>query len=487
MYQSRFQIVFFTITMLGVVGSFNGLNALGKKYKHVFDFVRDSIVASGGGQSDHMTSTKIQTIYNLTLAVCGWLGGRVFNTLGPRLTVTISGLCYGVYVAAIIGVNYCHWNRYLVYPAGIMIGLGASLMWTVFGVMSFAYPVNRQQAFLFLWTCLNLGSFALGCCGMIQRPSNASGLSLVSYLVILSVMMLCTGGAAILLKPLSKIKRSDGTIVGEATTSGHDKPLTIAEAVADEWPILALMLPMFLSPNSHYAFLFNGLNAQYFNVRSRSLNTAIYSGVRIPGSLAILQLFKKASTTMAGIYVTALITGSTFLVAHITIFNTFGNVNPKPDPKRIDAFTERYHAFLLIACFINFGLLDSVSQTLMYVVLGRLSGNDVRKTAIYSGLYKGIQAIGVSLYWGLDWMLTDMAIDKFSRYRIHWLSLTLQWCVAIPTALVALLLFHKHVMCRVCGSEQVSKPLCNDCRCLYEKTCGSCDACLITEKLSLAD
>lgn len=148
------QMCIFALCACMIIGPYNGLNALG-----------------GGGSSDHLLATQVSCVYALCLGLFGWVGGVVAATWGVRVVTGVGGVCYLGFVGVITATSYLDASPLWAFPAGVVVGIGACLLWSSFGTVTILYPPIQKQGPIFarIWAVLNLGGFS---CGLLTLFDN---------------------------------------------------------------------------------------------------------------------------------------------------------------------------------------------------------------------------------------------------------------------------------------------------------------------------
>lgn len=270
--EARSQMTFFIVCAMTIVGPFNAIYALG-----------------GAGLKDHLTSTKLNVVYTASMSMFGWVAGAFYNRFGARILTCLAAMCYLSYVVVIGAVSFLGASALYAFPCGVVVGFGASLMWSTFGAVGVSYPrlEHQSRSFATLWSFMNLGGFFAGCLSLMinysQKETIRADLSLYLTLGCLIITGMVVAGS--FLRHQNTIVRSDGVHVGVGRASLSMKQIfsNILDNFRDTEAMLLWLL--FMTPYAHMPFLFNGLNSAYFNIRSRALNSALYWAARIPAGL----------------------------------------------------------------------------------------------------------------------------------------------------------------------------------------------------------
>lgn len=113
----------------------------------------------GGGQVDGTAQNKANTALYSTFAVVGFFAGTITNKLGIRLTLSLGGLGYCVYVASFLSYDRTR-NQPFVIFAGALLGLCAGMLWTAQGAIMMSYPPaeNKGKYIGWFWMIFNMGA-----------------------------------------------------------------------------------------------------------------------------------------------------------------------------------------------------------------------------------------------------------------------------------------------------------------------------------------
>ena len=112
----------------------------------------------GGGQLDTQAVSDANTALYSTFAVVGFFAGSIANWIGLRLTLSIGGFGYFLYVASLLSYNHNQNLGFLVF-AGALLGVCAGLLWCAQGAVMMSYPHENEKGryILVFWVIFNLG------------------------------------------------------------------------------------------------------------------------------------------------------------------------------------------------------------------------------------------------------------------------------------------------------------------------------------------
>lgn len=122
-------------------GTFNALNGLG-----------------GGGQLSATVNNNSNIALNATFSVCAFFSGSFANRLGIRLTLSLGGIGYFIFVTSWLSYNINQNAGFCIF-AGALLGLCAGLLWCAQGAIMMSYPseANKGRYISWFWMVFNLG------------------------------------------------------------------------------------------------------------------------------------------------------------------------------------------------------------------------------------------------------------------------------------------------------------------------------------------
>ena len=137
----------FQLTLVAFVcflcpGMFNALSGLG-----------------GAGQEDPKTADNANVAVYSTFAVVGFFAGSITNRLGIKLTLSLGGLGYCLYVSSFLSYNKNQNSGFVIF-AGAMLGVCAGMLWAAQGAIMMSYPPEQSKGryISWFWMIFNLGA-----------------------------------------------------------------------------------------------------------------------------------------------------------------------------------------------------------------------------------------------------------------------------------------------------------------------------------------
>ena len=137
-----FQLTLVAFVCFMCPGMFNAVNGLG-----------------GGGQFDASTADNANVALYSTFSVLGFFAGSIANRLGIKLTLSLGGLGYVLYIASYLSYNHTE-NAGFVIFAGAMLGICAGMLWAAQGAIMMSYPPEQSKGkyISWFWMIFNLGA-----------------------------------------------------------------------------------------------------------------------------------------------------------------------------------------------------------------------------------------------------------------------------------------------------------------------------------------
>ncbi|CAG8807970.1 33416_t:CDS:2 [Gigaspora margarita] len=233
-------------------GMFNALNGMG-----------------GGGQLNTEVASNANVALYTCFAVGGLFAGPIVNKIGPSLAMALGGLTYALYSGSLLYYNHQQQDIFPI-TSGAILGLGQ-------GAIMLSYPSesDKGEYIGIFWVIFNLG----GVIGSIvplalNWNSTAGSVNDGTYIGFIILMGLGSLISLFLLSP-HKVTRDDGQPIIIQKFPRWEEEITGVIKIFLDWKMLALF-PMFIASNWFYAYQFNGVNAFYFNVRTRAFNSLWY-------------------------------------------------------------------------------------------------------------------------------------------------------------------------------------------------------------------
>lgn len=368
----------------------------------------------GMGLTDPSASARANTVLYSCFAVVAFLSGSIANVIGIRLTLALGGFGYTFYIASFF--SYAHnQNVPFVYAGGAVLGICAGLLWTAQGAIMMSYPEeqNKGRYISWFWMIFNLGAVIGSLIPLAQNIQNTDANINDGTYAAFVVLTLIGALLSLVLVNADKVVRKDGSkVILMKNPTYKTEFIGLYETVAtDPWVIF--LFPMFLSSNVFNPYQQNNYNALYFSTRGRALNGVLYWLAQIFGAFIFgyamdYHKIRRSVRAKAGYVVLVLLTFGIWGGGYGAQLQegTRAEVKDKTGHDWDDGSSFIGPMFM----YFFYGFFDAIYQTAIYWFMGSLS-NSGRKSANYTGLYKGLQSAGVAVFWDLDYRalaVTDM-------------------------------------------------------------------------------
>ncbi|KAF9948024.1 hypothetical protein BGZ72_010002 [Mortierella alpina] len=412
------QIVLMGIICFGTIGMFNAMSSIGNAGRH-----------SPTAQNLAITSSSIAYIIGFLLA------GGTHNMIGPRLCVVFGGITFVLYAGSMMLAQD---NDSSVYPplAGILLGLGAGLIWVTQGAMMMSYPTedNKGKYIACFFAIFNLGAVLGSVLPLALNsrenmdPDDVSSNTYIVYMVIMGVSTLL---AVFLARP-STIVRDNGEPVTVAKFAGLKAEGMAILSVFCDWRML-LLIPAFFFSNFSYTYQFNDFNGFNFNIRTRSLNSLIFWVAQIIGALVIGYLLdripvKRPKRAKLGLLFIALLFMATWIAALMMQLKHKWERKALQRKELID-YGHGTNYTGLLAIYAMFGFCDAAFAVYCYWLMGALS-NKHDELSRYAGFFKSIQSLGSAVAAPLDLAQTPLLAYLITNWILCAISIATMFLVS---------------------------------------------------------
>jgi len=171
---------------------------------------------------------------------------------------------------------------------------------------------------------------------------------------------------------------------------------------SDPWVVA--LFPMFFCSNWFYTYQFNGVNAAYFNTRTKALNNVLYWGFQIVGAFvfgyALDSTYVRRAMRARILWVALVILTLAIWGGGYAFQKGYTRASVKAATfEPMDWTSDGYVGIMFL--YIFYGFYDAAWQTSVYWYIGSFTNNS-RKIANFAGFYKGIQSAGAAIVWRVD-------------------------------------------------------------------------------------
>jgi MFS family permease len=203
-----------------------------------------------------------------------------------------------------------------------------------------------------------------------------------------------------------------------------------------DWRVLC-MLPLFFCANVFYSYQQNDVNGMTFNIRTRSLNGALYWIAQMLGGLVMglildlpsLERPQRARLAWFFLFITGMaIWGGGYA------FQKWANVRVAAGLKQDIDFSEGRISTGPIFLYIFYGAYDAFWQSFCYWLIGARS-NSPAVTAVLVGAYKTFQSVGGAMAWRVN----ALKAPAMTQFAMDWGLCMAALVVAIPSVLAVTL------------------------------------------------
>ncbi|KAL8970392.1 MAG: hypothetical protein Q9183_001548 [Haloplaca sp. 2 TL-2023] len=399
-------------------GMFNALQGLG-----------------GGGQLDATTSNNSNVALYSTFSVLGFFAGTFTNRLGIKLTLSLGGFGYFIYIASYLSYNH---NQNAGFPifAGALLGVCAGLLWSAQGAIMMSYPpeASKGRYISWFWMIFNFGAVLGSLIPLGQNIHNSSGSVNDGTYIGFMVLTFCGAALAWCLVDARHVQRADGShVVLMKNPTWKSEVLGLLETLrTDSWVVS--LFPMFVASNWFYTYQFNGVNLARFNVRTRALNGVLYWSSQIIGAYVFgyaldISSIRRSIRAKAVWVVLFVITMVVWGGGYAWQRQYTREETSAEDYVKMDWTTGGYAGPMFLYMF--YGFYDAAWQTSVYWFMGALTNNG-RKLANFAGFYKGIQSAGAAIIFRID----ALKAPYMNEFASCWALLAGSLLIALPLIFV---------------------------------------------------
>ncbi|KIX09997.1 uncharacterized protein Z518_01078 [Rhinocladiella mackenziei CBS 650.93] len=265
------QIVLISLICFCCPGMYNALTGLG-----------------GSGQVDPTVAANATVaLLSATARTALFIVGLLFSYTGSRICFLLGGWTYALYSGSLLNFNH-HDNGAFVIASGAVLGVGASMLWVVHGAIMTTYVAESQKgrAIAVFWIIFNLGGGVGSLASFGLNFHSQSGTVSDSTYIALMIVMLVSWGLGIFICSPKRIRLAQLHAAVEKEKHSWRGTVEIAVRTMASWRVFC-MLPLFFCANVFYSYQQNQVNGMTFNIRTRSLNSALYWIAQMLGGLLI--------------------------------------------------------------------------------------------------------------------------------------------------------------------------------------------------------
>ncbi|KIW27170.1 hypothetical protein, variant [Cladophialophora immunda] len=359
----------------------------------------------GSGQVDPTVAANATVaLLSATAGTALFIVGPLFSYTGPRICFLLGGWTYALYSGSLLNFNH-HDNGAFVIASGAILGVGASMLWVVQGAIMTTYVAESQKgrAIAVFWIVFNLGGGVGSLASFGLNFHSKSGTVSDSTYIALMVIMLFGWVLGVFICSPKRIRLAQLHAAVEREKHSWKSTIEIAVRTMASWRVFC-MLPLFFCANVFYSYQQNQVNGMTFNIRTRSLNGALYWIAQMLGGLLIGVLLDLPFLTRP---MRARVGWVVLFVTGMSIWGG-GYAFQKWQDRRLAAgfkqdvdYTQGSVSTGPIFLYIFYGAYDALWQGFCYWLIGTES-NSTSRAAILVGAYKTFQATGGAMAWRIN-------------------------------------------------------------------------------------
>lgn len=364
--------------------------------------------------------------------------GAFYRYLGPRISLLIGGWTYALYAGSLLNFNRTA-NGPFVIAAGALLGIGAAFFWVAQGTIMVTYTNDntRGRAIGLFWVIFNLGG-AIGSLASfgINYHSKSGTVTDSTYIAYTVVMLVGWALSSFVCSTESLSRKYDGSRIAKEskalTWTNIKKTIIQTLKIVFDWKIMCLY-PMFFNANVFYSYQQNNVNGMTFNLRTRSLNSALYWIAQMVGGLFmgfILDLKSLSRRSRAIIGWSILFATGMAVWGGGYKFQVWDDQRLKHGHKQdIDYKAGSVYLGPMFLYFF-YGVYDAFWQAYCYWTIGAHSHDPV-VNAVIVGAYSALKPAGGAMAWRVN----AENVKAMNQFAMNW-GLTIgSLVVAIPNVL----------------------------------------------------
>jgi MFS family permease len=388
----------------------------------------------GSGQVDSTVAANANVaLLSTTAGTALFIVGPIFSWVGPRICFLIGGWTYALYSGSLLNFNHHEHSGAFVITAGAILGVGASFIWIVQGAIMTTYVDESQKgrAIAAFWVIFNLGGGigALASFGL-NFKSTSGTVTDSTYIALMAIMLFGWLLGLGICSP-SRIRLAQlHNAVEKTETHSIRGSIQLALRTLLRWRV-ACMIPLFFSANVFYSYQQNNVNGLTFNIRTRSLNSALYWMAQMLGGLLIGFILDVPWLDRPG---RARLGWAVVFVAGMAIwgggyaFEMWQEERMARGLKQDIDYTDNDISVGPIFLYIFYGAFDALWQGYAYWLIGTESNSSAR-AAVLVGAYKTFQATGGAMAWRVN----ALGTSGRAQLGMNWGLCAGALVIALPT------------------------------------------------------
>ena len=276
---------------------------------------------------------------------------------------------------------------------------------------------QKGRAIAVFWIIFNLGGGLGSLASFGINFSSTSGTVSDSTYIALMVVMLVGWALGLLICSPSRIRLTQLLVATETERRTLRGTLAMAAQTLARWRV-ACMVPLFFCANIFYSYQQNDVNGLTFNIRTRSLNGALYwiaqmFGGLLAGFVLDMPFLARPARARAG-WVLLLVTGMTIWGGGYA-FQRWQDARRAAGRVQDVDYSEGSVSAGPMVLYIFYGAYDALWQSYSYWLIGAES-NSAGRAAILVGTYKTCQAAGGALAWRIN----ALKVSSMNQLAMNW-------------------------------------------------------------------
>lgn len=366
------------------------------------------------------------------------LVGAFYKYLGPRLSLLLGGWTYALYAGSLLNYNRTADGSFVI-AAGSLLGIGAAFFWVAQGTIMVTYTDDntRGRAIGLFWVVFNLGG-AIGSLVSfgLNYHSQSGTVTDTTYIAYIVVMLFGWALSVFVSSTESLSRRYHGSRIPQESKKLNWVNLksTVIQTltIIFDWKIMCLY-PMFYNANVFYSYQQNNMNGMTFNLRTRSLNGALYWIAQMVGGLlmgVVLDLRNLNRRTRAKIGWAILFVTGMIIWGGGYQFQVWDDRRLKEGLKQDIDYKAGGKYLGPMFLYFFYGAYDSFWQAYCYWIIGAQSHNPV-VNAVIVGAYSALKPAGGAMAWRIN----AENVSAMTQFAMNWGLCIGSLLVAVPTVL----------------------------------------------------
>lgn len=257
------------------------------------------------------------------------------------------------------------------------------------------------------------------------NTADTSGVATGTYVAFIAIMVVGCCVSLLLLNP-QQVRRSDGRPLEHFRQTSFKREVIDTFKLLKEWRLVVLF-PAFFASNFFYSYQF-GINAFYFSLRTRALNSMVYWLTQILGTFGLGLILDNQRILRRKRGIIALIVTCVFVTATWiggAIFQTQFDMHSTPP--NVDWTSSKFGGPFVL--YFMYGISDAMWQCWCYWIMGTLS-NESYKLARCAGYYKAVQSAGSAISFGISSLSIPFVKQMGANFGMMLFSMPLMFIAA---------------------------------------------------------